>query len=211
MEDLEIRGAGDILGARQHGHIAAVGLDLYSRLLSQAIRKLQDGVTDDRRDGEKPQVKRRPQQPTPVLAGQSLVLIDLPLTAYLPETYVAEDSLRLQLYRRLAEITTHSEADEIAIELRDRFGPHPAEVKNLLFQLHLKATALQIGVDAIVRENGNIAIRYPGLEHVDRPALQRKLGNGPRVARRQILLPIDEQGVWRESVQQILAELTATH
>ena len=207
MEDLEIRGAGDILGARQHGHIAAVGLDLYSRLLSQAIRELQDGVLEEGGDGEKPSGRRPSQTVSPVLADQPLVLLDLPLIAYVPEAYVAEESLRLQLYRRLAEITTHSEADEIAVELRDRFGPPPAEVENLLFQLHLKASALQIGVEAIVRENGNIAMRYPGLEHIDRDALQRKLGNGPRVARRQILLPIDEPGVWKDSVQQIMAEL----
>jgi len=206
MEDLEIRGAGDILGARQHGQIAAVGLDLYSRMLSHAVRELQDGVADED-DEKKPSTWRRHQPRTSVVADQPLVLVDLPLPAYLPEMYVTEASLRLQLYRRLAEMTTHSEVEEIAAELRDRFGPMPDEVENLLFQLRIKATALQIGVRAIVRENGNIAIRYPGLESVDRAALQRKLGGGPRVARRQVLLPIDDGGLWKETIHQVLAEL----
>lgn len=211
MEDLEIRGAGDILGARQHGHIAAVGLDLYSRLLTQAIRELQDGVINDDGVRQKATGWHRPQSPAPILADQPLVLVDLPLTAYLPETYVAEESLRLQLYRRLAEITTHVETDEVAMELRDRFGPTPEEVDNLLFQLRIKATALQIGVEAVVRDNGSLAVRYPGLESIDRAALQQRLGNGPRVARRHVVVPIDANGEWKEVLQQVLAELTAAH
>jgi len=140
-------------------------------------------------------------------AEQPLVLIDLPLPAFIPASYVPDESLRLQLYRRLAEITTHPEIEEIQVELRDRFGLIPEELENLLYQLRLKATALQIGVTAIVREDGQITIRAPGLEQVDREALQRRLGSGLRVARRQVHVPIDEEYAWKELLTQVLSEI----
>jgi transcription-repair coupling factor (superfamily II helicase) len=207
MEDLEIRGAGELLGERQHGHIAAVGLDLYSRMLAQAVRELREGgELEGGEAGRELAAGRRMAEDAGGVDGP-LVLIDLPLKAYLPATFVAEESLRLQLYRRLAEMTTHNEVDEIATELRDRFGPLPEEVENLLYQLRLKATALQLGVQAIVREDGHIVIRAPALEHADREVLQRRLGSQARVMRRQIVLSTDDTLAWKEALPQILAEL----
>ena len=209
LEDLEIRGAGEILGARQHGHIAAIGLDMYSRLLSQAIQELREGRAPDE---EEPKRKpgagwRRPQLPKTIGADQPLVLIDLPLVAYIPESYIPEEPLRLQMYRRLAELSTHAEIDELAAELRDRFGPLPVEVENLFFQLHVRADALQLGIEAIVRENNSLVIRCIGLELIDRDALQQKLGSAVKVARRHIAIPLDEQGIWREVLTKVLSEL----
>ncbi|HIC94319.1 MAG TPA: transcription-repair coupling factor, partial [Anaerolineae bacterium] len=87
MRDLEIRGAGDLLGTRQHGHIAAVGFDLYCKLLAQAVQKLKEGA-----EGKIPSVPSAPLAPS--------VSIDLPLAAFIPEDYVADPTLRLRLYRR---------------------------------------------------------------------------------------------------------------
>lgn len=211
MEDLEIRGAGEILGTRQHGHIAAVGLDLYSRMLAQAIRELRDGTAGEQEEAKKGEGRHPAKAREMGGLDQPPILIDLPLEAYIPAHYVPEESLRLQLYRRMAEITTHSEIDEMALELRDRFGPLPEEVENLLYQLRVKATALQLGIQAIVREEDHIVIRAPGLEYIDREALQHKLGSAPRVSRRQITLPLDEQKAWRDTLDRILSEIAVLH
>ena len=105
LSDLEIRGAGNILGGEQHGHLAAVGFDLYTRLLSDAVEE-QRAVRDMREP-----VKPRPQ-----------TVIDLPIDAYLPDDYVAEEPQKLELYRRLGRAATGGEVAAIQAELVDRFG-----------------------------------------------------------------------------------------
>lgn len=109
MRDLEIRGAGDLLGMRQSGHISAVGFDLYTKLLQRAVGELRSI-----RDGTAP--------PPMALSG---VNIDLPLEAYIPSDYVGAEGLRLQLYRRMGNITSAIDIDALAQELADRFGPLP--------------------------------------------------------------------------------------
>jgi transcription-repair coupling factor (superfamily II helicase) len=144
MHDLEIRGAGEILGARQSGHIAAVGFDLYCRLLASAI--------------ESSKLKVKSEKPTGDLGFAPV--IDLPLQAHLPEDYVPESALRLKLYRRLADIRTDAQVDEIARELKDRFGKPPEQVENLLYLLHLKVAAIQARLTSIGVEGGRIAIKF---------------------------------------------------
>jgi transcription-repair coupling factor (superfamily II helicase) len=127
MRDLEIRGAGELLGARQHGHIAAVGFDLYARLLAQAVQEA-------RLQARSSQDHALPSAEEPATYVESLertVQISLPLAAYLPESYVPDSALRLQLYRRLAGATTALEVDSLRMELEDRFGPLPEEGQNL--------------------------------------------------------------------------------
>ena len=104
MRDLEIRGAGNILGAEQSGHIAAVGFDLYTRLLHAAVEEARTGEATP---------EERP------------VSLDLPVTAFLPPSYVPDDPLRITLYRRIADLDTLAGVDEMAHELTDRFGPLP--------------------------------------------------------------------------------------
>jgi transcription-repair coupling factor (superfamily II helicase) len=125
------------------------------------------------------------------------VQINLPLAAYLPESYVPDDKLRLQLYRRLAGLTTHKEIDDLRAELKDRFGDLPEEADNLCFQLRLKLDAVQAGAKAITTEEGQVLIRADSLEDVDRAWLQRRLGDRARVARRAVWLPLDEDDRWR--------------
>ncbi|MGQ9667656.1 MAG: TRCF domain-containing protein, partial [Anaerolineae bacterium] len=186
------------------------GLDMYSRLLSQAIQELRaGGVSEKEREPRKRPGAgwRRPQLPKTIGADLPLVLIDLPLVAYIPESYIPEESLRLQIYRRLAELSTYAEIDELMTELRDRFGPLPEELENLFFQLHVRADALQLGIEAIVRENNSLMIRCISLELIDREALQRRLGSAAKVARRHIAIPLDERGAWREVLTKVLSEL----
>jgi transcription-repair coupling factor (superfamily II helicase) len=170
MRDLEIRGAGDILGARQHGHISLVGFDLYTRLLSQAVQELKARETGE--------------SYVPILPAP--VTIDLPLRAFMPLDYVPDNQLRLRLYRRMAQLVKLEEVDAIAEELADRFGPIPDEVNNLLYQLRIKTLASAAGVRAITLDQDKLAVRCPRLQTTDRAALQRRLGWGVRVSRRAV-------------------------
>jgi transcription-repair coupling factor (superfamily II helicase) len=191
MRDLEIRGAGDLLGMRQSGHISAVGFDLYTKLLQRAVsemKALRDGTP----------------APSMPLTG---VNIDLPLQAHVPTDYVTNEGLRLQLYRRMGNITLAGEIDALAQELADRFGPLPKAVENLMFQLHLKVLAAKAQVSAIVRdrERNNIVIKSEALEHADRFALQRKVGSAAAVQRREAHVVNDE--TWRIKLVKVLEEI----
>ena len=204
MRDLEIRGAGDLLGTRQHGHIAAVGFDLYCRLLAQAVRELKE-----KREGSK---TPKDSKTFGVLPLPPAVSIDLPLPAFIPKDYVADSSLRLRLYRRMAGLTTMEEVDDMERELRDRFGPLPEAVANLLYQLRLKVLALRAGVQAISAKEGQIAIRVQPLEQMMHRRLQGRLLGRARVSPHQIWLPLHpKQEVWQEGlvkVLEIVAEVT---
>jgi transcription-repair coupling factor (superfamily II helicase) len=193
MRDLEIRGAGDILGTRQHGHISAVGFDLYTRLLAQAVQELKA-----QESGE----TFVPTLPAPVT-------IALPLAAFIPSEYVPENTLRLRLYRRMAQLATLEQVDAFAEELADRFGSIPDEVDNLLYQLRLKVLAGAAGVEGIAVEDGKLAVRAPRLERANRPGLQRRLGRGVRVSRRAVWVPYAglPQQQWRVLLVQVLEVL----
>ena len=196
MRDLEIRGAGELLGARQHGHIAAVGFDLYCRLLAQAVRE---------KKGEAPELITGDQAMAYITPLSEGVQINLPLPVYLPETYVPEEALRLQLYRRLAGLLSEEEVAAIVQELEDRFGDVPEPVANLLYQLKLKVLALESGVQAITVDSGQIVIKAEGLEDLDREGLQRRVGPQTRVTRRQIWLPLHpNQALWQAELEKIL-------
>jgi transcription-repair coupling factor (superfamily II helicase) len=190
MRDLEIRGAGELLGRRQHGHIAAIGFDLYTRLLAQAVHQ----ARIEGRAARGPSPQDEEEAAAYVQPLQPSVQINLPLDAHLPEDYVPDETLRLQLYRRLAGLTVKKGIDDMQAELEDRFGPLPVEAENLFYQLRLKIDALAAGVKAITPEEGQIIIRADSLEKVDRDALQRRLGDRARVARRAVWVPLDEMG-----------------
>ena len=158
MRDMEIRGAGEILGAEQHGQIAAIGFDLYQRLLRRAVEEMQQTT------GAAAEAVRLAQERTVAEAftldiGAS---IDLPVSAYLPEEYVPDDPLRLRLYRRLARISDLTELSEIAQELCDRFGELPDPVRELLYLLQVRQEAGAVGVSAIKGNHQQIAITLPG-------------------------------------------------
>jgi transcription-repair coupling factor (superfamily II helicase) len=125
--DLEIRGAGNLLGAEQSGHIAAVGYDLYTQLIQEAVRELK---------GEAQEVVVEP-------------TIRLRAEGYIPETYVADPTLRLNLYKRLAAISAAGRLQDFAEELADRFGPVPPEVRWLLTVMDLKIQARALKVREI--------------------------------------------------------------
>src|SRR5205085_11764687 len=124
MRDLEIRGAGNLLGADQSGHIAAVGYDLYVQMVTEAVAEL------------KGEVPREPAE----------VKLDLPVHANLPKDYVSREELRLEAYRRLAAVTTEAEVDDIRAEWVDRYGPVPGPAEALLSVARLRAECARTGV-----------------------------------------------------------------
>lgn len=195
MRDLEIRGAGELLGANQSGHIASLGFDLYTRLLARAVKAARAAQRGEALGLDLPDV----------------VLIDLPLATYIPVDYIPDTSLRLRLYRRMAGLETLREIDEIAAELADRFGPIPDPVDNLLYQLRIKVLAAQAGVTTITTENHQIHLRL-NMEGLDRHVLQRRLGVAVRVSRNGVWL-LTESGThaWQVQLVQALEKLAALH
>lgn len=143
LADLEIRGAGNILGAEQSGHIAAVGFDLYSRLLAEAVEEL-----------------RARRQGRPPLREVPAAVVDLPVEAHLPETYVPDEAQRLDLYRRLARAGTADDLADLRAELADRFGPPPPPVERLLEVVELRLAAEAAGIAALGREGGWLVVRF---------------------------------------------------
>ncbi|GIU89065.1 MAG: transcription-repair-coupling factor [Acidimicrobiia bacterium] len=128
MRDLEIRGAGSILGRIQSGHIAAVGFDLYAELVAEAVDELEG---------------------RPVEEEPAEIRIDLPVDAHLPDDYVPELPLRLEAYRRLASARTHEEVDDVEAEWTDRYGAPPPPAAALLDVARLRAEAIRTGVTAV--------------------------------------------------------------
>ena len=138
MRDLEIRGSGNLLGAAQHGHIAAVGFDLYSKLLGEAVSELKGEPVADRVD--------------PVISAD--------VEALLPEAFVPEVNQRLALYKRLAEIERADEVEPMRAELADRFGPPPPAVETLLDVVALRVAAKAIGVERIEARAGRAVFTF---------------------------------------------------
>jgi transcription-repair coupling factor (superfamily II helicase) len=169
MRDLEMRGGGDVLGTRQHGHISAVGFDLYCRLLARAIQDLRaEGTATDALKPLPTSISVSPDEAGPT--------IGLPLDALLPETYVPEDSLRLGIYRRMAGLTSLEEIEQIHQELEDRFGEPPEEAENLIYMLRLKVLATAAGVATVSTEGSTLVI---GLGTVAKVKRRRAEGNLP--------------------------------
>jgi transcription-repair coupling factor (superfamily II helicase) len=148
MKDLEIRGAGNLLGGEQSGHIAAVGFDLYVRLVGEAVAEFKGGPAEE----------------------QLEVKVDLPIDAHLPHDYVPGERLRLEAYRRLASAYTDAEISEVRQELRDRYGEPPDAVQNLLAVASFRAFARNFGVAEVAAQGKYV--RFTPLELRESQALR---------------------------------------
>ncbi len=188
LRDLEMRGAGDLLGKRQHGQIAAVGFHLYTQLLGEAVRRLR----------EQTQSSDIPDLPTEALPLQ--ISIELPLSGALTADYVSDRSLRLQLYRRMAGLRTLEEVEAMRSELNDRFGSPPTELENLLYQLRVKVLASEVGITGISTEAGQILIQFAAGR---RPSTD--LGAEVRMSKRGLWLT---SATWQDSLMRLLQDLT---
>jgi transcription-repair coupling factor (superfamily II helicase) len=145
MRDLEIRGAGNIIGIEQHGQIEAVGYEMFCRLLEIAIRKARN-------------------EPVPVY---KVVHIDLNLESYLPDDYIPDTKIKMEIYRKINRISSNREVKEIEKELVDRFGPIPHPVKNLLVESEVRIVAQAFNIRSLVRVNGSIIFQIENLKDAE--------------------------------------------
>ncbi|MBC8077971.1 MAG: transcription-repair coupling factor, partial [Chloroflexales bacterium] len=234
MRDLEIRGAGNLLGSEQSGHIAAVGFDLYSRLLEQAVKDLKQQFEQGKElklfeqqatarrkaavSGELEPVHDEQRialddlRPMPIKVDEKvliapLVTLDLPLTAFLPPEYIADEAVRLSVYQRMVEAHTPQEVRALRQELRDRFGEPPEPAAHLLTWLLIKSLALQAGVSSVITTNEEFVVRLPNVTEAERDKLRRRFGRdsairvGPqfvRLDRRQL------DGNWVPKLESVL-------
>ena len=168
MKDLEIRGAGNLLGGEQSGHIAGVGFDLYVRMVGEAVAAF-------RGEGKAPEKEIR---------------VELPLDAHIPHDYIGSERLRLEAYSKLAAVREVSEIDQVRAELSDRYGAPPASVEMLLDVARFRIDARAAGIDE-VQAQGKM-IRFAHLEVPDSAAMRMKRlhpGTVLKPATRQVLVP----------------------
>ena len=137
MRDLEIRGAGNLLGSEQHGHMEAVGYDLYCKLLNESVKEIQ-GQTAPKEEYE--------------------TVIDMDIDAFIPERYIKNENQKLDIYKRIAAIQTEDEYDDMLEELMDRFGEPPRSVQNLLMIARLRAIAHEVYITELTQKGDEIKI-----------------------------------------------------
>ena len=136
--DLELRGAGNLLGGEQSGHIEAVGFELYTQMLDRAVREMK---------GE-------------AAPGEAETQLNLGLNVRIPGDYIKEENQRLRMYKRVAGVETESQLSDVASELEDRYGQSPSAVRNLLEYASLKLLAVRVGVSGIERKRELVTIRF---------------------------------------------------
>jgi len=166
MRDLEIRGAGNLLGGEQSGHIAAVGFDLYCQLVTEAVAEL-NGVT--------------PEEPVEVT-------IEIPVPAHLPAEYVARDDVRMEAYRRLAAVTDLRDVDDVRAEWEDRYGPPPPPAEALLAIARLRVECVRLGIRSLTLAQRVVRIRGLELKASQQVRLNR-FAPGSKAGAGEIMIP----------------------
>ncbi len=183
LKDLEIRGAGNLLGAEQHGQMASVGFHLYTQLLGEAVLEL----------------KGEPVQRLPSVS------IDLPLPAFLPIGYVPEEANRLNLYQRLAAVTDEEQIDQIVQEIADRFGPPPEPTMNLCFAARIRLLASHAGVESIGYHEGRIVLRLGAWAKPARQRLRQVFHGRANIGNLQINIPTGSDAApWQTILEELL-------
>jgi transcription-repair coupling factor (superfamily II helicase) len=138
LRDLEIRGAGNILGPEQHGHMMTVGYDLYCKLLDQTVRELKGLPVEKKAEAQ----------------------LDFKVDAYIPDTYISDEKQKVEIYRRIASIESDGDYSDVTDEMQDRFGEPPAPVINLMLLSHIKSLCQELGITAIEQRDNLIKVRF---------------------------------------------------
>jgi len=196
MKDLEIRGAGNLLGVEQSGNIAAVGFSYYCQLLEEAVEEIKA-----RREGRTVQKKPEP----------ASVSIDLKIPAFIPDHYIDNPRTRFNIYHRLARMVSAEEVYDISEELVDRFGSMPEEVTNLLYVVELRQSAVAAGIESIVREGDNIVISCGDSATKDLDSINALKHRAIRRGNRQIKVDTELTGHgWKKMLKELVLELYST-
>ena len=157
-KDLEIRGAGNILGGEQSGQIAAVGFEMYTKLLEETIRELKGEPIEEEVETS----------------------MNLGVDIYIPHEYIADENVRIMFYKKIASATTDARLEEIRNEMRDRFGALPVNVENLLHFIRVKRFAQSLGVVSIVREGARGVVKLTQKAKVDPNKLLQLIAENPQ-------------------------------
>ncbi|HXH93288.1 MAG TPA: transcription-repair coupling factor [Thermoanaerobaculia bacterium] len=184
-KDLEIRGAGNILGGEQSGQIAAVGFEMYTKLLEETIREMK---------GER-------------IEEEVETSMNLGVDIYIPKNYISEENLRMTFYKKIASASTDDRLEQIRNEMRDRFGALPANVENLLHFVQVKRFAQQMGVISIVREGARAVVKLTAQAKVDPNKLLMLIQQNPQVKftpNGVLIFPLKVQG------PEVIDEIEAT-
>jgi len=204
LRDLEIRGAGNLLGAEQSGQIASVGFDLYTQMLAEAVEEMKAKTSTALRE-EAPVA----QPVAAVTRPARAVKIDLPVSAFIPESYVEEIEARLALYQRIAGLTSLADTEALRGETADRLGPLPEALDHLFALVRIRLAAAAADVASVRLEEGEVVVTA----REDRPFGPRRLPSLPRavrVGRTQLRLPRSGLGErWLEGIEALL-RLVAT-
>ncbi len=206
MRDLEIRGAGELLGTRQSGHIQAVGFHLYTRLLADAVRQIRRLEALAAKNGERKEDKGKIEISLASLTQpiSMPVNVDLPLAIGIPSNYIADQDLRLRLYRRIADLRDETEIDALSSEFKDRFGDLPDMVENLFYQMRVKLRGEQAGLSAISWESGQIVLRYPSTAEEKDGMRLADLGPGVRGGKNAYWCSFGKDEDWQSRLLDVL-------
>ena len=203
MKDLEIRGAGNLLGVKQSGQIAAIGFDLYCQMLAETVEELKTSysLSDESAGITRDRVSQRKAETTPC--------IRLPLSACIPGEYIPSLSTRLTLYHRMVRIDRISEIAELTVELTDRFGIPPPPVENLLYIIKIRILAARAGVESIHTQGKQIVLhpahRKALLNLIPPPEYRDAI----RIGASQVRLDIKRLGSqWQEALGKLLGGAT---
>ncbi len=195
LRDLEIRGIGNLLGAEQSGQISAIGFDLYTKLLAEAVRQLKEADSSD-------------STATPPVREFSTVRVDIGIDARIPDSYIEDLAQRLSIYQRLARIRVESEIDDLDEEIRDRFGPMPTHVKLLMKMARMRSMAVQAGVELVAAKETRATLTLKEPTGGARAPLQKQLGTGVDVGHMQIRVEIDrDDPEWIDELMAVLDQL----
>jgi len=190
LRDLEIRGAGNLLGTEQHGAIAAVGFEMYLQMLQSAITKMRSGSETAAGD---------------VLSTAEMNL-DLPLDHFIPRSYIRDEKLRLGAYRQLAGTEDEEELEAVLRSLEDRYGTGPAQLNNLAYSLRIKLRGQRLGLRAVVADGHDIVIRVDPERYMDVDELARRMAGRIVIAPNR--LKLRRQGErWQQDLLMLLDEM----
>jgi transcription-repair coupling factor (superfamily II helicase) len=191
LRDLEIRGAGNLLGTEQHGAIAAVGFEMYLQMLQSAVAKMRSG-SEETAVGD-------------VLSTTEMNL-DLPLDHFIPRSYIRDEKLRLGAYRQLAATEDEQELDGVLRSLEDRYGPGPGQLDNLAYSLRIKLRGQRLGLKAVAAEGHDIVIRVDPQRYMDVEELVRRMSGRIAIAPNRIKMRRQGEG-WQSDLLRLLDEM----
>ncbi|HIF73084.1 MAG TPA: transcription-repair coupling factor [Dehalococcoidia bacterium] len=195
LRDLEIRGIGNLLGAEQSGQISAIGFDLYTKLLAEAVRQLKEAQNND---GEL--------EPAP--PEFSTVRVDIGIDARIPDSYIEDLAQRLSIYQRLARIQNESEIDDLDEEIRDRFGPMPTHVKLLMKTARMRVMAEAAGIELVSATETRATLSLKDPTGGARAPLQKTLGLGVDVGHMQIRVELDrDDNEWIDELMAVMEQV----